>query len=402
MKNNIEINIRNVKKVRDMAYVGTDTFFTDKLLKQFKLRKQKTKTVYVIELKISGKFHREVIGDACFMTPVEARKKAVQLINDIKYNPVKPIVQNQVVEYEKKTLQDVFDDYLDKKKLSDSTIREYTRILRSDFGSWVSLPLKSITKSMIMDKFNEKSATAESEANHARRFLRAIFNFAEETYQVGDYLLIQNNPCNFSSIVPFNDEQPRDNRLDTKDLPKFWEATEVTIDDTPKMGQTKILCRILLLTGCREQEICSLKCKNVDLEHGVIYLEHTKNGNKHKIIYSKYVGELMVKLCEGLEAEDYLFPANTKSGHLQYHSKYMKKMREISGLNFSLHDLRRTFTSFGSTFCKIEAEMLEAMTNHKSKSVTFKHYVSAKADTFPVYRKKFQKVENYVMKHINK
>ena len=111
---------------------------------------------------------------------------------------------------------------------------------------------------------------------------------------------------------------------------------------------------------------------------------------------------MLAKLCNGLEDEDYLFPADTESGHLEYHSKYIKKLRESCGVYFSLHNLRRTFTSYGATFCHIKVEMLEAMTNHKNKTVTFKHYVSAKSDTFPVYRKQFQKIENYIMKHIEK
>ena len=57
MTNFIEITVKSVKKIRDMAYNGRDEFFSDKTLKQFKLRKQKTKTVYVVELKSDGKFY---------------------------------------------------------------------------------------------------------------------------------------------------------------------------------------------------------------------------------------------------------------------------------------------------------------------------------------------------------
>ena len=79
----IEITMKTVKKIRDMAYSGKDEFFSDKALKQFKLRKQKTKTVYIVELKSDGKFYREVIGDTSLMTPTEAKNKAFQIINDI-------------------------------------------------------------------------------------------------------------------------------------------------------------------------------------------------------------------------------------------------------------------------------------------------------------------------------
>ena len=403
MLNNIEITVKTVKNIRDMAYNGKDEFFSDKTLKQFKLRKQKTKTVYIVELKSNGIFHREVIGDTCTITPIEARNKAIQLINEIKYNQVKPIDQKVIEKYKTKTLQDAFDDYIEaRKELKEKTIKEYKRTLETDCYSWLSLPLKLITKDMIMDKFDKKSTTAKYQANRIVRVLKLLYNFAEEKYQEGDFKLILNNPCRFLKIKHLNTEEARDNRIDTKDLPKFWKGTEENRLDTRKMAQTKILCRLCVLTGCREQEICTLKRKNVDLDNQVIYLEHTKNGNKHKIIYSMYVGEMLAKLCNGLEDEDYLFPADTESGHLEYHSKYIKKLRESCGVYFSLHDLRRTFTSYGATFCHIKVEMLEAMTNHKNKTVTFKHYVSAKSDTFPVYRKQFQKIENYIMKHIEK
>ena len=335
------------------------------------------------------------------MTPIEARNKAIQLINEIKYNQVKPVDQKVIDKYKTKTLKDAFDDYLGaRKKLKKKTIEEYKRTLETDCGSWLSLPLKSITKDMIMAKFDKKSETAKYQANRIVRVLKLLYNFAEEEYQEGDFMLIMNNPCRFLKIKHLNKEEARENRIDTKDLPKFWKITEENRLDTRKMSQTKILCRLCVLTGCREQEICMLKRNNIDLDNQVFYLEHTKNGNKHKIIYSKYVGEIMIKLCDGLEGEDYIFPADTESGHLEHHSKYIKQLRDACGVYFSLHDLRRTFTSYGSTFCHIPAEMLEAMTNHKNKTVTFKNYVTAKSDTFPVYRKQFQKIENYIMKHI--
>lgn len=123
----IEITVKTVKKVRDMAYNGKDEFFSDKTLKQFKLRKQKTKTVYVVELKSDGKFYREVIGDTSWMTPTEAKNKAFQLINAIKYNPIKPLEQKEMEDFENVTLQDTFNDYLETKKIFKPVLLKNTQ-----------------------------------------------------------------------------------------------------------------------------------------------------------------------------------------------------------------------------------------------------------------------------------
>ena len=96
--------------------------------------------------------------------------------------------------------------------------------------------------------------------------------------------------------------------------------------------------------GCREQEAAKLKWDDVDFKAGSVTFKHTKNHRTHTLPMGAWLKNLIAKRHS--EARSiFVFPANNKYGHVKNHRKSILSIRKRSKVEFTLHDLRRTFAS---------------------------------------------------------
>ena len=59
-----------------------------------------------------------------------------------------------------------------------------------------------------------------------------------------------------------------------------------------------------------------------------------------------------------------MFPADSQQGHLVEPRKALMKIRELSGITFTIHDLRRTFITIAESL-DIPVYALKRLLNHK-------------------------------------
>ena len=64
--------------------------------------------------------------------------------------------------------------------------------------------------------------------------------------------MITNNPSLIIRTIDRYQECASKTKVEIYDIAKFWKATEPNMYDTLKMAQTRILCRLCILMGCRE------------------------------------------------------------------------------------------------------------------------------------------------------
>jgi integrase len=102
--------------------------------------------------------------------------------------------------------------------------------------------------------------------------------------------------------------------------------------------------RLLMLTGCRKNEILSLRWEWVDHERSCIRLPDSKTGAKVVPL-----GVAALQLLNGLPqtADTWVLPAARGRGHYTGLQKDWKRIRTRAGLlGLRLHDLRHSFASF--------------------------------------------------------
>jgi len=384
-----------INEMLDGNKYNGDVFYRDQKLTGFGVKQQRSKVSYIAEIKVNGKNYRKVIGNALVISNSQAREKAKKFLGDM-------AVGINVIELEKEnkfktiTLEQAFHDYLASRKREEKTVEEYKRIMNNYFNTWLKKPLTNITDDMVEQLYQSKKETPYM-ANRIITLLSAIYNYAMVKYKKGNKRIITNNPCLIIRTIDKYQELVSQTKVEIYDILKFWSATEPNICDTLKMAQTKILCRLCILMGCREQEICTLKRENIIDTYNVLKIPETKNDRPHTIPYGTYAQTIINKLCEGRSDNDYLFPAHTKSGHLEGHSKYIKKICDTAGIKFCLKDLRHSFTTYAALHLKIDNCLVNVMTNHKNNDVTYDSYVTIGTPDFDKYRESFQKVEDFIL-----
>ena len=89
----------------------------------------------------------------------------------------------------------------------------------------------------------------------------------------------------------------------------------------------------------------------------------------------------------------YVFPAESKTGHLVDPRKALLKVIELSGVTFTLHDLRRTFITIAESL-DIPVYALKRLLNHKMKSDVTAGYIVMDVERL---REPMQKITDYIL-----
>lgn len=125
----------------------------------------------------------------------------------------------------------------------------------------------------------------------------------------------------------------------------------------------------LLFTGLRRGEASSLKWKDIDFNDRTFTIQKTKNGDPLTLPIGDHIFELLQDRWGHYGNYDYVFPGSGKSGHLAEPKKGIYRVAETTGINFTCHDLRRTFITIAESL-DISAYALKRLVNHRVSDVT--------------------------------
>jgi len=388
----MKINKSNIDKVK---FTGQEDFYWDDDLKGFGIKITKTKSCYIIQARnAKGKTTRKKIGPINLFSPDEARKIAKAYLGQLAQG-----IDIMAKEKEGKTrnisLQQAFDEYIQVKNITESTKIKYERSMRLCFKDWANKALTSISREMIESRFLEASQKSKSIANSDFRFLRALFNFAMEKYVVNGEPIIPSNPCNrLKAFKLWNKVPRRQNYIHPSQIKTFFFGLQHHDQDTECVKVVKNQCLFILFTGCRDQEAGTLKWSNVNFDLNTITFEHTKNHKEHILPMGEYLREFLLKLKQNSNSP-YVFPAQNQSGHVENQRKTVQRIAKISGIKFSLHDIRRTFASIANNhIAGITNFTLKKLLNHSEDDVTA-GYIQFETETL---RKPMQLIEDYILK----
>jgi integrase len=136
-----------------------------------------------------------------------------------------------------------------------------------------------------------------------------------------------------------------------------------------------------LHTGMRKGEILKLKWDNVDMHHGFILLDKTKNGERREIPINNTLRETQNKLPRNFTGEKenrklvpYVFhdPGTFKPYGGMKHS-FNTAVKNAGFTDFHFQDLRHTFASLAMMSGKIDIATLSKILGHKSLKQKMKY-----------------------------
>jgi integrase len=121
---------------------------------------------------------------------------------------------------------------------------------------------------------------------------------------------------------------------------------------------------LLLFTGMRRAEAAGLTWHQVDLTAKMIRLPaaQTKAGRRLDLPMSDFVFTLLKKR-KAIGDAGWVFPANSKSGHVESTQHPLRLVAKATGISVTAHDLRRDFASAAAN-AGVDLFTLKALLNH--------------------------------------
>jgi len=314
------------------------------------------------------------------LTIEQARSKARDIINEMALG-INPNDKKKLAANESVTLQRVFDDYLTIKKLSENTVRGYKQVINAYLAKYKNKPLSMLTEEVIKDihttittgKFKGMRKPSKAQADLCMRVVRALFNFAKYEYRGYDnaFIFAENPVTILSHQRSWHNVERKSTYVRPHQLKEFLRS----IADLRKefeLIQDKFalavcdLVEFALFTGLRKNELLTLPWSQVDLSGKAFYVSKTKNGSPLELPISPYLMKLFERRKLNCEGHEFVFYADNDKGYVVEPKKVIKKIADRAKYNFTLHDLRRTFTTIAES-ANIGTYSIKRLLNHKSQ-----------------------------------
>jgi len=134
---------------------------------------------------------------------------------------------------------------------------------------------------------------------------------------------------------------------------------------------TRDILTLLLSTGARKSNVYAMAWADVHLDRQVWEIPMSKNGSGYTVPLSEKVVEILERRRESAdEGERFVFPADSRSGHVSDIKKRWAAFRMRAGIgDVRLHDLRRTRGSLAALAGQ-SLQKIGGMLGHKSLAAT--------------------------------
>ena len=351
---------------------------------------------FLVYRKLNGQPIRVTLGRFPDMKIEQARRLAQKRIAEIAEGR-NPIKEKKAARQKGITLREVFNDYMKSREraLSSNTKSNYKTIIDSHLSRWIDRPLGEITRDKVEKHHRLLSEVSNSSANKSMRLLRALFNYAHGKYEDAQGNgLYPDNPVNrLSHIRAWNVETRRNSRVKDHELKAWFDAvTGIRQDDDLATQTVADYLIFTLLNGLRRQEAGQLLFSDIDFEDRTFTVKNTKNRKELLLPLSDYAHQLLI-LRRAQTNSDFVFPGAKEMGPLNDPRRVIARVRTMSGVQFTMHDLRRTFITVAESL-DISAYAVKRLVNHSVGNDVTAGYVIWNVDRL---RKPMQQIADRVL-----
>jgi integrase len=137
-------------------------------------------------------------------------------------------------------------------------------------------------------------------------------------------------------------------------------------------GYLKAIVITALNTGMRKEEILSLKWENVDLRHGFVRVERTKNGERRDIPINEDLRIMLNGLQRRLDIPHVFYDQKTGNRFQDVKRSFKTALRRSGIIDFHFHDLRHTFASH-LVMAGVDITTVSRLLGHKSLTMTLRY-----------------------------
>ena len=317
--------------------VEKDTVYWDRELPGFGVRVYATGSkVYVVQTRSKGQSRRVTIGRHGVITPEEARTRAALIISRIKSG--RPAVANAAPKGP--TVAELAGRYLTEHvevRLKASTARKVRRdIEKHILPSFGKCPIDRIGHERVA-AYHSSLHETPAMANRMVETLSAMLSMAE----TWGLMARGGNPC--PNVVRYKARRKERflTEAEFQRLGRVLSELEAEGDILPRAAAA---LRLLMLTGCRCNEILKLRWDEVDLERNELRLRDSKTGPR-TVPLSPAAARVLAGRPRDPE-NPCVIPGRLPGKPLRSIDRSWRKVRRRARLeDVRLHDLRHSFAS---------------------------------------------------------
>ncbi|ADD69309.1 integrase family protein [Denitrovibrio acetiphilus DSM 12809] len=237
------------------------------------------------------------------------------------------------------------------------------RLILPAFGN---RPLKSITPEDTAKLHHKIGKSTPVQANRVHALLRKMFTLAE-TWR---YIPQNTNPCVHTQKYKETPVQRFLTPDETKRLEDVLEKYE------EKYYSAVLALRLLMYTGCRKEEILTLKWENIKNELNLLHIPKSKTGEKNVPVSH----EVLDMLENAYKVNEYVCFGKFENSRLIGLQKIWERLRKEAGLeDVRIHDLRHSFASTAISG-GINIEFISKLLGHKRITTTEYYYAHVQND----------------------
>jgi integrase len=340
----------------------TDFVFWDPDLPCFGLRLRGDTRRWVVQYRFAGQSRRESLGDPRKVSLEDARKVARARFAQVELG-IDPTAERAkakaAAEDARLTLAYVSGRYLEaqKPKVRPATYAALNRDLKVHWAPLAGRPIKDIERRNVAAQLGEITrGSGRTAAARARINLSAMFSWA-----MGEAL------CDANPVIATNNPRkgigPRTRVLSDDELRIIWRACG---DDD--FGR---VVRLLMLTGCRRDEIAQLRWNEIDPVTSVLTIPGNRTKNHHALKLPLPQAAIAV-LPSRTDDRDFVFGPRRGFRSWTYYTRLLNG--RIAGVEgralapWTLHDLRRTLRT-GLGRLGVAPHVAELVLNHVKKGM---------------------------------
>jgi integrase len=306
---------------------------------------------------------RPKIGDHGVLTAEQARSIAQQWLLQISQGK-DPSLEKQEVRVIP-TVKELADQYMREhaphKKASSQKEdkRLWNQYILPAFGA---LKVTSLERSDIA-KLHHSLQHLPTTGNRVLSVLSKALNLAE----LWGYRPNHSNPC--LHIKKYG-ENKRERFLSQDEISRLMNALDEEEKESSLPWPSHAV-RLLLLTGCRLNEILTLKWEEVELDNQCLRLRDSKTGKK--LVYLSSAAIELFNAIPRAEGNPFVICGGKEGAHLINLQKPWRRIRANAGLeDVRIHDLRHTFASIAASN-GLSLPIIGALLGHKQTQTTARY-----------------------------
>lgn len=318
---------------------GSETFIWDSEIPGFGLRVLPSgRKGYVVQFRAGRRSRRISLGPSTVLTCEQARNRAIAIVAAAR-NGEDPAAERDAG---RKTitvreLAERFDREHIAIRVKASTAGEYRRNLRRFIlPALGQLTVTGITRADVA-KFHHDLRHIPYQANRCIEVVSKMFGYAEMWGLRPD----GTNPRKHIRKYP---EEKRERFLSAAELRRIGEVLREMEAEGVELASAILAARLLILTGCRLNEIMTLQWDHVDLEGRALRLPDSKTGAK-----VVHLGQPVVELLQEaprIKGNPWVIPGTLAGKRLSDLQPFWQRVRARAGVkDVRIHDLRHTFAS---------------------------------------------------------